>query len=149
MVVRRVELQETVEQLFQIVFSVYLLLQNHLQHRLPEVQVRVVGVLLHRHARPADPPESLHRLQAPHVGVRVGGLAPLRRLHGGGERGRRRVPGVGAGGRVVAAPGRLPSAAVSRRPRPRVEHGGDFRPPAAAAAPHAHRVQNVLLLAAN
>lgn len=54
---RCVELQETVQQLFQIILGVYLLLQYHLQHRLPEVQIRVVGVFLHCHALPPDPTE--------------------------------------------------------------------------------------------
>lgn len=57
MMKRCVELQETVQQLFQIILGVYLLLQYHLQHRLPEVQIRVVGVFLHRHGLPPDPTE--------------------------------------------------------------------------------------------
>ncbi|KAB2034827.1 hypothetical protein ES319_D04G110800v1 [Gossypium barbadense] len=48
MVIRRIQLQETVEKLSQIIFRIYLFLQYHLQHGVPEVQIRVVGVFLHR-----------------------------------------------------------------------------------------------------
>lgn len=59
MVARRVELQEAVEKLPEIIFRVYLVLQNHLKHGMPKVQVRVAGVLLHRHALAANPAEPL------------------------------------------------------------------------------------------
>lgn len=126
-IVGGVELQEAVEQLFQIILGVNLLLENHLQHRLPEVQIRVVGILLHRHARAADPAEPLHGAEALDVGLGVvGGLAHRRRVHGGGECGGGGVPRAG-GGVVVAA-------AVGSVPRLGVEDGGELRPPATAAA---------------
>lgn len=58
MVARRVELQETVEKLPEIVFRVYLVLQYHLQHRVSKIQVRVAGIFLHGHAVAANPPEA-------------------------------------------------------------------------------------------
>lgn len=143
MVVGRVELEEAVEQLLQVVLGVNLLLQNHLQHRLPEVEVRVVGVLLHRHAGPADPAEPLDGAEAADVGVGVGGVAGRGSLHGGGER-----RGGGGGGVVLpGAGGGVAVAVVAVVARPRLEDGGELRTAAAAAAPQARadRAQNVLL----
>lgn len=93
MVVGRVELQETVEQLFEIIFGVQLFLQNHLQHGAAEVQIRVVGIFLHRHTLTAEPPEALDGPQALDVRLGVGG---------GGEGG---GSGGGAGGGGVAEVG--------------------------------------------
>lgn len=127
MIVGGVELQEAVEQLFEIILGVYLLLQNHLQHWLPEIQIRVVGILLHRHARPADPPEPLHGAEALDVGLGVvGGLAHRRRVDGRGECGGGGVPRAGGGVVVVAAVGSVPRLGV--------EDGGELRTPATAAA---------------
>ena len=91
MVVRRLELQETVEKLPEIVFRVNLVLENHLEHGAAEVEVGVVGVLLHRHALTADAAEPLDGPQTPYVGVGVG-VARCRGGVGGGS---------GGGGGVV------------------------------------------------
>lgn len=128
-IVRRIQLQETVEQLFQIIFRVNLLLQNHLQHGLPEIQIRVVRIFLHRHAGAADSAEPLHRPQALDVRVRVGGVAHRWGVDGGGEGGGVGVPRAGGG--VVAG---LAVGGVWPVPWPWVEHGGEFRPSATAAA---------------
>ena len=50
-IIRAIELQEAVEEVLELIFGVNLLLQNHLQHRLPEIQIRIVRLLLHCHAR--------------------------------------------------------------------------------------------------
>lgn len=61
-VVRWIELKETVEKFSEIVFGVNLVLEYHLEHGVSEVQVRVVGVFFHRHAlapHTAEPPHAL------------------------------------------------------------------------------------------
>ncbi|KAG6432657.1 hypothetical protein SASPL_104239 [Salvia splendens] len=44
-VVRGIEVQEAVEEVLHLPFRENLLLQNHLQHRLPEIQIRIVRFL--------------------------------------------------------------------------------------------------------
>ncbi|PON70071.1 hypothetical protein PanWU01x14_082460 [Parasponia andersonii] len=88
MVGGRVQLEEAVEELAEVVLGVNLVLQYHLQHRLPEVQVRIVRLLLHRHPISADSPEP------PHGGSR-------RRLVVVGEYGGGRGGGGGGGSVVV------------------------------------------------
>lgn len=44
MVVRRVQLQKTVEKLLKIVSGVNFFLEDHLKHGLPEILIRVVGI---------------------------------------------------------------------------------------------------------
>ena len=90
MVVRRIELQETVEKLPEIVFRVNLVLENHLEHGAAEVEVGVVGVLLHRHALTADAAEPLDGPQALYVGV-------TRWRSGSGDGGGGVLVGVGVG----------------------------------------------------
>ncbi|KAK2998291.1 hypothetical protein RJ639_023111 [Escallonia herrerae] len=65
-------LQETVEKLAKVVFGVNLLLKYHLQHGVPEIQVRVVGVLLDGEAVAADPTEALEGSKALDVRLHVG-----------------------------------------------------------------------------
>lgn len=117
MVVGRVELQETVEKLFEIIFGVQLFLQNHLQHGAAEVQIRVVGIFLHRHTLTAEPPEALDGPQALDVGLGVGGG------EGGGS-------GGGAGGGGVAEVGVVAPPWTSAG-----EERGEAWPCAAVAAP--------------
>lgn len=135
MIVGRIQLQETVKQLLQIISGVNLFLQDHLQHGLAEIEVRVVGVFLHRHALAADSPESLDSLQAFDVRVSVVG----------GESGGGVVPGAGGRGVVVAA-----GVFCAVPPWPGMEEGGQFQHSAAAAAAaevDAHRVEvDVLFL---
>lgn len=61
MVRRRIQLQEAPKKPSQIFLRVNLVLQNHLNHRMPEIQVRIVRILLHRHALAAAPPEPSER----------------------------------------------------------------------------------------
>lgn len=49
-VARGIELEEAVEELLQIASGVDFLLEDHLQHRLPEISVRVVGIFYHGEA---------------------------------------------------------------------------------------------------
>ena len=49
MMVRRIELKEATKKVSEILLGVYLVLQYHLQHGMSEVQIRVIGVFLHRH----------------------------------------------------------------------------------------------------
>jgi hypothetical protein len=55
-VARRVEGQELVEQVVEVVPCVDLLLHHHLHHRLAEVRVRLRRFHCHRHALPCQPP---------------------------------------------------------------------------------------------
>lgn len=96
--IRRIELKETIEKLPKIILGVYLVLQYHLEHGVPKIQIRVVGILLHRHtfaahsAEPSDGPGGIH------VVVRVRklwGVDVGRECCGGG--------GSRGGGRVVLA----------------------------------------------
>nr|GMD16024.1 hypothetical protein DM860_010446 [Ipomoea batatas] len=73
MVVRRIELEKAVEELLEVVFGVDVLLQDHLEHGVPEIEVRVVGVFLNGDALAADSPEALHRPEALDFGIGVGG----------------------------------------------------------------------------
>lgn len=61
MVRRRIQLQETPKKPSQIFLGVNLVLQNHLNHRMSEIQVRIVGILLHRDTLPPAPPEASER----------------------------------------------------------------------------------------
>ncbi|KAK3025889.1 hypothetical protein RJ639_041686 [Escallonia herrerae] len=67
-------LQETVEKLAKVVFRVNLLLEYHLQHGVPEIQVRVVGVLLNGKAVSADPSEALDGSKALDVRLHTNGF---------------------------------------------------------------------------
>nr|GMC68202.1 hypothetical protein DM860_010446 [Ipomoea batatas] len=73
MVVRRIELEKAVEELLEVVFGVDVLLQDHLEHGVPEIEVGVVGVFLDGDALAADSPEALHRPEALDFGIGVGG----------------------------------------------------------------------------
>nr|GMD46741.1 hypothetical protein DM860_010446 [Ipomoea batatas] len=73
MVVRRIELEKAVEELLEVVFGVDVLLQDHLEHGMPEIEVRVVGVFLDDDALAADSPEALHRPEALDFGIGVEG----------------------------------------------------------------------------
>lgn len=102
MVARRVQLQETVQELPEIVFRVYLILQYHLQHRMPEIQIRVVGVFLNGHALASNPSKAFDGLRAlGMIGVDIRKLirVDVRRECGGG-----RVGGGRGGGRVFLVP---------------------------------------------
>ncbi|XP_042018052.1 uncharacterized protein LOC121765853 [Salvia splendens] len=103
-VVRRVELQEAVQELSEIIFGVELLFEDHLQHGASEVEIRVFRLFLDRHALPAQPPEALHRAEALDVRLRGGEAVVRWRLDGGG-RGEcgRGVEGARRGGRVAVA----------------------------------------------
>ncbi|RAL51728.1 hypothetical protein DM860_010446 [Cuscuta australis] len=149
-IVGRIELQETVEELFKVVFGVDVLLENHLEHGVPEVEVRVVGVFLDGDALPADPPEAVHRPEALDLGVGFRGGVVV--VVGRGECGgggvpraggvigvvhRRRRCGRGGGFVVVVAAAGLGE-----------EDGGEFGPSAAAAAANldSEAAQNNLFL---
>lgn len=126
MVVRRIELKKTVEKLPEIILRVYLILQYHLQHRVPEVQVWIIRVLLHRHASPV--------------------VAELRR--GLRVAWRERGSGGGVGG-AAARRGVVPMKPVGLvrgllGPPLRVEYVPEEPGPSAAAAAqaHGHGIQN-------
>lgn len=86
-VVRLVEGEETVEKLSEIVFGVNLILENHLKHRLTEIEVRVVGVFLDGDGGSG--------------GCSGGGRGVGEPMGGGGNGGGR--GGSGGGGRVAVA----------------------------------------------
>nr|GMD86742.1 hypothetical protein DM860_010446 [Ipomoea batatas] len=65
-------MQEAIEEDLEVVLGVDISLEDHLKHGLPEIEVGVAGVLLHGHALAVDPPEALHRLQGPDIGVSGG-----------------------------------------------------------------------------
>lgn len=46
MVARRIQLKKAIKKLLEIFFRVYLFLQDHLQHGMPEILIRVAGILL-------------------------------------------------------------------------------------------------------
>nr|GLL21547.1 hypothetical protein DM860_010446 [Ipomoea trifida] len=69
MVVRRIELEKAVEELLEVVFGIDVLLEDHLEHGVPEIEVRVVGVFLDGYALATDFPEALHRPEALDFGI--------------------------------------------------------------------------------
>lgn len=81
-------MKKTAKKLSKPFLSVNFVLQDHLQHRLPEIHIRIVGILLHRHADAADLPEAAASIG--HVGV---AQLLLRRA-----RGRAEEAAVGVGG---------------------------------------------------
>jgi len=91
-VVRRIELEETVEKFSEIVFGVNLVLEYHLEHGVSEVEVRVVGVFLHRHALSPYAAEASHALG---VVAELSGRVDVAGREGGG--------GCGAGGSSVVS----------------------------------------------
>ncbi|KZV48972.1 hypothetical protein F511_09568, partial [Dorcoceras hygrometricum] len=116
-IVRGVELQEAIEKLFQIFFGVNLLLQDHLQHGVAEIEIWVVGIFLHGHALAADPTEALNGF-----GFGVGGGGP-RGFEDGGE-------GGGGGGGAGGGGGCSMGGSVYFW----AEDGGDFGPLAVSDA---------------
>lgn len=58
MVARRIEMKKAAKKLTKPFLCVNFVLQNHLQHRLPEIHVRIVRVFLNCHADAADLPEA-------------------------------------------------------------------------------------------
>ena len=72
MVRRRIQLQETTKKPSQVVLRVNLVLQNHLDHRMPEIQVRIVGVFLDGDALAAASTEAAEGDGGSGLGVGVG-----------------------------------------------------------------------------
>uniref|UniRef100_A0A0A0KIS5 Uncharacterized protein n=1 Tax=Cucumis sativus TaxID=3659 RepID=A0A0A0KIS5_CUCSA len=72
MVRRRIQLQETPKKPSQIFLRVYLVLQNHLNHRVSEIQVRIVRILLNSNTLPPAPTEASERDRGSGLGVGVG-----------------------------------------------------------------------------
>nr|GMD41627.1 hypothetical protein DM860_010446 [Ipomoea batatas] len=128
MVVRRIELEKAVEELLEVVFGVDVLLQDHLEHGVPEIEVRVVGVFLDGHALAADSPEALHRPEALDFGVGVGGGVGRGERRGGG------VPRAGGVVRTVHGGAAVEGGFFMVSPWFGVEDGGEFGPPATPAA---------------
>ena len=57
MVARGIEMKKTAKKLSKTFLTVNFVLQNHLQHRMSEIHIRNIRILLHRHAGGADLPE--------------------------------------------------------------------------------------------
>lgn len=138
-IVRRIELEKAVEELLEVVFGVDVLLEDHLQHGLPEIEVRVVGVLLDGDALAAYPPKALHSPEALYLGVGVGGVVGRGEGGGGGvPRAGRVVRAIGGGSAAGVRAGCFTSAAEGGGfmvpPWFGVEDGGEFWPSATAAA---------------
>lgn len=69
---RRVQVDEAAEKLSQVLLRVNLVLQNHLDHRMPEIQVRIVGVFLDGHALAAASADASEGEGGSRLGVGVG-----------------------------------------------------------------------------
>lgn len=85
MVRRRIQLQKTPKKSSQIVFGVNLVLQNHLHHRMPEIEIRIVGILFDGDALAAGSSESAEGDGGSGVGIGVGEGRGVGIGGGGGE----------------------------------------------------------------
>lgn len=128
---RRIERQEALQELSEVLLPVYLLLHYHLQYGVLKVEVRVVGLLHHRHAV-ADSPAAADEMGRRHgvaEGEGGGGIVVI----SGGEDGP--VPRAGVGVVAVEAVGVVVNGGFGFG-FGREEEAGELCPPATAAKVH-------------